>query len=208
MKSTNPMSLVFDFDGTIADTHSLAVSTLNSLSFKYGFETLECSWSRDYPMDVLMKKIGIARYHRFFLARDMKRIMLQNTSKIKPFHHLRCVLEKLCQQNYRMGIMTSNSHQLVQSFLKNHDMDCFDFIYSNTGLFGKHKAIKKLIKDHKIRRLAYVGDEVRDVLAMKKADVPMIAVSWGWNSKELLLKFNPNYLVDNPQDILDIASMV
>ena len=51
------------------------------------------------------------------------------------------------------------------------------------------------------KNVVYVGDETRDVLAMKKAGIPVIAVSWGLTKKSTLLNLKPNDVADNPLDI-------
>ena len=46
----------------------------------------------------------------------------------------------------------------------------------------------------------YVGDEVRDITGAKNAGVKVIAVAWGYNSRELLEKHKPDFPVDTPQE--------
>jgi len=47
----------------------------------------------------------------------------------------------------------------------------------------------------------FVGDEIRDMEAGKKAKVKTVAVSWGYNTAESLQKENPDYLIDSPQEL-------
>ena len=79
------------------------------------------------------------------------------------------------------------------------------FIYSGTTLFGKHKVINQLLKqDHWEREaIVYVGDETRDIEAAKKSKIKMIAVSWGFNSKEVLAAHTPDFLVNHPKELLE-----
>lgn len=50
----------------------------------------------------------------------------------------------------------------------------------------------------------YVGDETRDIEAARKTNIEIIAVSWGYNSKQLLEKQKPDFLIDKPRQLVDI----
>ena len=56
----------------------------------------------------------------------------------------------------------------------------------------------------KNKEIVYVADETRDIEAAKKAKVRIISVTWGFNSREILKKQNPDFLVDRPEEILRI----
>ncbi len=63
--------------------------------------------------------------------------------------------------------------------------------------------LKRMCNKHKIKNneVIYVGDEDRDIIASKKVKIKTIAVTWGFNSKNKLIKENPDYLVDSPIQI-------
>ncbi len=50
----------------------------------------------------------------------------------------------------------------------------------------------------------YVGDETRDIEAAKKINSKVIAVSWGFNTKEALARHNPDFLIHQPSELLDV----
>ena len=81
----------------------------------------------------------------------------------------------------------------------------FDFIYSGTILFGKSKAINKFLKQENIKPEAviYVGDEIRDIEAARRSEIKVIAVSWGFNSEQVLAELHPDYLIQNPAELID-----
>ena len=53
----------------------------------------------------------------------------------------------------------------------------------------------------KPNEILYVRDEVRDIVACQRIGVDIVAVTYGFNSKELLKKYEPTYLVDSLDDI-------
>lgn len=50
----------------------------------------------------------------------------------------------------------------------------------------------------------YIGDETRDIEAARKSYVKAIAVSWGFNSKEVLAEQNPDFLIHQPQELIKV----
>jgi phosphoglycolate phosphatase-like HAD superfamily hydrolase len=115
-------------------------------------------------------------------------------------------LKELKKAGFSLGIITSNSEKNVKNFLEiNEIFDIFDFIHSGRNLFGKDKVIKQLFKKKKIAKnsIIYVGDETRDIEMAKKIGIPIIAVSWGFNAKEILGALGPNKMIDNPKDLLE-----
>ena len=53
----------------------------------------------------------------------------------------------------------------------------------------------------------YVGDETRDIEAAQKAGVSIAAVTWGYNSAEVLRRFSPDYLVNRPDELLSLMRL-
>jgi len=50
----------------------------------------------------------------------------------------------------------------------------------------------------------YVCDEVRDIEAARKSGISSIAVTWGYNTKDALIKENPDFLANTPDELRDI----
>jgi phosphoglycolate phosphatase len=50
--------------------------------------------------------------------------------------------------------------------------------------------------------LLYVGDELRDIEACKKAGVRIVAVAWGYDPLPLLVSGNPDGIAKTPEELL------
>ena len=55
--------------------------------------------------------------------------------------------------------------------------------------------------------MIYVGDETRDIRSARKSNVGIVAVSWGFNSGDILQEFQPDSLVNTPQELLDAVNL-
>ncbi|MFK7828107.1 MAG: HAD hydrolase-like protein [Oligoflexales bacterium] len=134
----------FDFDGTIADTYQIAVEELNQLGKKYKLSSVQPSLGRNYPLRDALKRAGVKWYQTYAIARDLKKAMELKLDLIKPYSGLVRQLSQLKENGYRLGIMTSNSTFLVESFLEKYQIDVFDFIYSGSSLFAKNRLIRRI----------------------------------------------------------------
>jgi len=50
----------------------------------------------------------------------------------------------------------------------------------------------------------YVGDETRDIEASQKINIKVIVVSWGFNSRTVLAEHNPDFLIHQPQELIEV----
>lgn len=200
--------ILFDFDGTIADSFDSFIEILDVLTDKYHLNKIpptELNALRSEDAKTLFKKLKIPIYKMPFLARDMKKLQREKMMEIKAHKNLPEVLQELNKLGLMLGILTSNCHENVSKFLTLNNIDVFKYIYDNASLFGKDRAINRFVKRHNLQKndLIYVGDEIRDIHACKKAGIKIISVSWGFNSRVGLEKNNPDYLIDEPSQILD-----
>lgn len=204
-----PRYVLFDFDGTLADTFSAGIEILNILAGEFGFRRLppeEVSLARDLSTRGLMKHLGIPRMKLPQISKRGTEEIGKRIDSIAPLPGMPELVRRLHSMGFRLGILTSNSEANVRAFLKNHDLELFDFIKSSSKLLGKGSVLRRLMKEFQLkpRGIFFVGDELRDIEAAQETGVHMAAITWGYNSSEALSEASPDYLFTNPQDILDL----
>jgi len=203
--------LIFDFDGTIADTFEAILKAVRSISKDYGMEKItdeDIKKFKEKGMRQLIKDLKISLVKMATINRRIKAIINKDIASLKSFPGLKEAFLELKKRGYSIGILTSNSKGNVEKFLKSNDLGFFEFIYSDSSLFGKDKVLKKLLREHNIKsnRVVYFGDEIRDIQAALKLNIKIVAVSWGFNSKKALEKYKPTYLLEKPSEILTLFS--
>lgn len=203
--------IIFDFDGTIADTYDTFVEIVNELSGEFGYDPVnEADLERLKHLSSMeiVKEANIPLIKIPFILKRVKTELTKRTNKLTPIEGIEDCLLTLKKQEYQLGIVTSNSKENVTAFLDNNQLiDTFNFIYSGTTLFGKHKVINQVLRNYQLNpnEVMYVGDETRDIQSAKKSKVVMVAVGWGFNSPQALAKYNPDFLIDQPQSLAKIV---
>ena len=202
--------LLFDFDGTIADSFENFLDIVQELTVKYklpSFSPDEIPSLRAQDARSLIKRFNIPFYKIPFMARDMKRMQLEQLSKIKPFKGMKDALQQLKDNGYTLGILTSNAEHNVKLFLKNNKIDVFTYVYSNSSVFGKDKALRRFLRENDLKtdEVIYIGDEIRDIQACTTVGIPIISVTWGFNSKEGLSLYNPHLIANTPKELISLV---
>ena len=205
-------TLVFDFDGTIADTLGETRLIFNRLAPEYGIREVaehELGHLRHLSLSGLLDHLEIPKRRVPALIARGTGMMRGNITRLKVIEGMSEMLVELRRHVRSFGILTSNSTANVDLFLRTHGLrDQFDFISSTSKLTGKAKHLKAILKTFSLRpgELLYIGDELRDVKAAQKAGIPIAAVTWGFNSRESLAASKPEYLFDQPVDFLRLLS--
>lgn len=203
--------IIFDFDGTLADTLASIITIGNQLADEYGYKKIsneEIGELRNKTIYQIIEKFHIPIFKMPFLLAKAKSLLHTYMETVHPFQGIGELLLNLRKKGGKLGILTSNSKINVEKFLSVHNLQVFDFIHSEFNIFGKEKAIKHIIHTYhfSLKEVIYVGDEVRDIEACKKSNIDMIAVTWGFNTKELLEKNNPTYLVNTTEELSQLLS--
>jgi phosphoglycolate phosphatase-like HAD superfamily hydrolase len=203
--------IIFDFDGTIVDSLAQVVAVFNDMSEELHFKKIEpenLSELRNLSSMEIFEKFKVSKWRLPFLLFKGRRKFKERIFEARLQPNMKEVIEEL-SQSYKIGILTSNSSKNVKLYLAKNGLDCFEFI-SESSLFGKSRAIKKIIKDFgcKSSDIIYIGDETRDIDAAKISGVISVAVSWGFNSVEILEKHEPDYLINSPVELLKIVQKI
>ncbi|KOS63579.1 HAD hydrolase-like protein [Lysinibacillus agricola] len=201
--------IIFDFDGTLADSTAVFASAWNTLAQKYKFKGIELKEIES------LKKLSIADRSKLFdfpmyklpmILPQFYRLYRQSLNDVHLYDGIKEVLMEIDKRGYKILIISSNSKENILEFLKMNAIHCVSNVLCSNRIFGKDKVIKKFLKDSNITpsEVLYIGDEQRDIVACKKAGVPIIWVGWGYDAIEVIQQEEPEYKVATPQEILTI----
>lgn len=205
----NP-TIIFDFDGTIANTLASMVDIVNEYSEKFGYKRVEyeeIEKLRDKGSRQILKHLGISIIKLPKIVKIIRSELNHQIPLLETAVDIKGTLLKLKEQNFTLGILTSNSKENVMEFLEKNNLKHFDFIYSGKSVFGKAGLLRHIIKHHKLKKdsTLYVADEVRDINAALKSNVRIACVTWGFNTERALLNKHPDYIVRTPEELFTIV---
>ncbi len=201
--------VIFDFDGTLADSRVVLVAAWNVLAKKHNFKEIKLE-----ELDTL-KKLSIKERSRLFKMPLLKlpiilpqffQLYRQGIKAIKPFDGIKEMLNEMEKKGYKIAIISSNSKDNILYFLKHYQINNIKEILCSNRIYGKDRLITRFLRGKHLKpsEVIYVGDEHRDLVACKKTGVKMIWVGWGYDAEVVVDPLKPDYKVYSPADILKI----
>lgn len=136
-------------------------------------------------------------------------ILKKRMNEVQPYPGMPELIKKLAADGNELFIVSSNSTNNIKRFLRAHDLHhSFLKIYGNTRPRQKARMLKHIAAWRHVQQggLLFVGDEDRDVLAGHAAQVPAIAVSWGYNDTEQLAKSIPTRTVATAHELSTVIN--
>lgn len=206
-------TIIFDFDGTIADSLECVVNIVNKNSDNFGYKKItkeDIPYLQGRKPREILSHLGISIFKLPSWIKKIHSDINKEIMNLKPTVDILPILLKLKQtRQFQIGILTSNTQDNVKIFLEKNNLNFFDFIYIGKSVFGKSHIINKILKQKRIEKIDvfYICDEIRDIDAAKKSNVKTIAVTWGYNSKNALRKEEPDFLIDLPTELEKILEL-
>lgn len=208
-------TVLFDLDGTLIDTNELIISSfLHTLgnyypdrfkredvipflgpTLKETFESIDAE-----KVDEM-----IAVYRKFNLS--------QHDLLVKEFDGVFQTIQQLKEAGFKIGIVTTKVLMVVEKGLKLTKLDSFfDVIVALDHVEKPKPDPEPILKamellGSKPEETIMVGDNSHDILGGKNAGTKTAGVAWSVKGKEFLLGFNPDYILDNMTDLLDILEV-
>lgn len=205
----NYKCVIFDFDGTLADTEKINFGIFQEIADIYKLEKIsfeEMKKLKRFSASEIIDHLNIKKRNIPGMIRKGRRKLHASIEEVDWCRESWPeVIQELKKAGYIIGIITSNSKKNVKKFLKNKNSEYFEFIY-NSGLTGKERKIKKVMRKRKLSNedILYVGDEIRDIKSSHNMKVHIASVDWGYNTRESLERNRPDYIIEEPKELIQI----
>ena len=204
--------IIFDYDGVLANT-------LDDL-IRYGQEACSRLSVKHLVTKDDLSDLEEMSFSSFGRACDVPEPLVDEFVKISLnlfaekksppaiFEGLTEVIRHL-SASHKIAIVTTNSSQNVHAFLVKHGLD--DLVHAVYGVdtpgskAQKISIAKRLLLDNGEQEAVFmIGDSQSDVLSAKEAGVTSIAVTWGHQSLQTLLRGNPDFVVNSPHGLVEV----
>ncbi len=199
-------NIIFDRSGTISNDIGPVVEATNIVFQQLGREPISIDeFKREFTLPYMNF------WNKYFpdLTKEKQDKMfleaIHSVGEPEPFPGMEDLLKKLYDKGINMIVYSSHPQKkLDKEMLDNNFTQYFKEVLGS--VHDKTECIKEILDRNNFNNFEtlYVGDMVHDIETSKKAGIKMLAVSWGYDSKETLQKANPDYLVENMSELNEV----
>jgi pyrophosphatase PpaX len=202
-------TVIFDFDGTLADTSGLVINSFQTVYKKFHGEEKPVEYISKFFGEPL--KVTLEREFTQPLEEVMKEYREYQVSRfnddVKLFNNTREILQYLKSKNIKMAIVTSRMKFSVEKALRDFDIEkYFDVVIAieDTKNHKPHpeplwKAIDCL--NTSADKVLFVGDSKYDIECAINANVTPVLVAWSIEIEELKNQYNIKHIIDDFSNI-------
>ena len=208
--------IIFDLDGTLADTLQDLADTMNHCLQELGFETHKTqdykamigTGSRELCRKALppertdladkLLEMNLARYARHYL------------DKTKPYPGIVRMLQELTSQGLHLAVLSNKPDDFVKLICRQlFGPDCFEIVLGqHDGLPCKPDpaGVLDILRQMQAApdEAIYVGDSGTDMTTAIAAGVRAVGVSWGFRDRSELLTAGADHIIDEPSELLEL----
>ena len=188
--------VIFDSDGTLADTLPWMRSIFNELAEEHGFRRVEPHEEqrfRNLEGRALLRELGLPLWKLPRVVAVMRKRMAAYDGALQPFPGVPAMLQRLAAGGIQMAVVSSNSAANVQRILGPENAKLIDHYFCGASMFGKAPKLRRALRITSVSpgQSIYVGDEIRDAQAARDLGMPFGAVAWGQHDEQTLRNHGP-----------------
>lgn len=207
--------LIFDLDGTLINSKPGLQNSLNHMLRQMGLDLddgliidqligppIQDGLKQVLGFDDQQVELGVRLFREYYSQ--------QGLYEAKLYPDMLELLEELQQQGKQLFVATSKKNQFMAAVLRHFELDRYLIDSQGAGDGGRHtKAglITQLMDRNRIipsAKVAMVGDTKYDVVGGKANEISTIAVGYGFGNSEELQALNPDYFVEEVEDLFEL----
>ena len=198
--------VLFDSDGTLADTLPWASAAFNQLAEKYGFNQAshaDHEAFRHLSMKEMLRRAKIPLWRLPLLVTGIRKLMAEHVHEFSLFDGISESLKQLSRSGVILGIVSSNSRENVSAILGSENAALIKHFACSASLFGKAPKLRSVLRASGVsaHEAIYIGDETRDAEAAHKVGMAYGAVAWGYHPLDMLRSQSSAEYFTQPSEI-------
>lgn len=203
--------VIFDFDGTLADSSGWVRGVLNDVARRYGFRTLtadEFTMLRGQDSRAIVRYLGVPMWRMPLIAAHMRGLMRRDAGRIALFGGVDALLRGLADRGVTLAIVSSNAEDNVRRILGPENAGLIAHYECGASIFGKRSRFRRVLRRTGIPtgEAVAIGDETRDIEAAALEGLASGAVAWGYATPELLRRQGPTLLFDSVEHMTAVLA--
>lgn len=218
----NKKGVIFDMDGTLLDTLEDIAITNNSALNEHGFPSHPTKAYRHFVGNGFKNLVKMSLPERNRNNSNSIEMVLKSFRAIyrdlwhvntRPYPGIEGLLSLLEQKAVPKAVVTNKSQEFAELMIK-EKLGAWSFDKVIGEIEGKLKkpdpaGVFEILKIWKIEpeSVYFVGDSTVDMSTAKNSGTIPVAVSWGFDVPGLLMKSGGKYLLDIPEDLIQVMEL-
>lgn len=199
--------VIFDFDGTLADSTAWAIRAVRPLAERFKFKAVtedEIAMLRGRTSREIIAYLGLPLWKVPLIAAHGKKMMAAEAHAIPLFSGTGDLLRGLSAAGLKLAIVSSNSEATIRAILGADLAGLIGHYGCGAAIFGKAAKFKAVVKAARIPkdRVLCIGDETRDIEAAREAGLACGAVEWGYATRRALVDHGPTMIFAAMDEII------
>jgi phosphoglycolate phosphatase len=207
-------TVIFDLDGTLTNTledlHDSTIFALQNLGYPlHNIEKTRQSVGNGNENLIARLLPGGRENPNFDKALNLFKEHYGKNSKNKtrPYEGIESLLKELKSQNFKLAVISNKFDWAVKDIVDYFFPNVFDISVGESESIKRKPcpdALFKVVNDlgEDLNNVVFVGDSDVDIMTAKNAGVDVISVSWGFRTRDELLKAGAETIIDNPDELL------
>ena len=219
LKDNNITSVLFDLDGTLADTSQDMCDSLNRILDSHKLKKVQCTELKKY---ISRGAIGIIEFASIVNGRSVDSSLIRSEFledykdncfiNTKINNNMDSLIDYLISKNIQVGVVTNKHSRYVRKIIKGLNLeDKLNCVVTGDMVSNPKPDIDGLVKAAEITKCnvsntVYVGDDERDIIAGRNAGMMTVVADFGFISPDTNIKLWKADLIIN--DSLDLKKHI
>ena len=210
---------IFDLDGTLTDTLESLTYSVNTTLKELGLSSITREQCRAFVgegpralLELSLKAVGDHELVHIEKAVEIYGRIFKDscTYEVKPYDGIVAMLNSLKERGVGLAVLSNKPHvqtnKIVAQFFKEGTFEMVEGSKPEVPRKPDPTAVWKIAEAFGATKeeCVYIGDSDIDMLTGNAAGMLTVGVTWGFRSREVLMKHGANYLIDQAEELLTI----
>ena len=167
--------IIFDFDGTLADSNELFMKAWNLFAEQYNYDQVNADdliTSRNLTIPQRAKKYRFPMHKLPIILPKIYRYFKDHIEEVKLFEGIKEMLDTLAQKGYTIIILSSNAKENIELLLQQERVTSVSQVLTSSKIFGKDAIIKRhigMIKKKSILPMETINSSEKSAMKFPRA---------------------------------------
>lgn len=209
-------TVIFDMDGTLLDTLQDLTDSVNHVLREYGYQIKTLKEIREFVGNGISRLMALSvpggednPHFTECLQKFRNYYEINMENKTEPYLGVLELLEQLYKDNYKMAVVSNKINKAVNELTRSNfgkyikiSVGEMENVARKPSSDSVNMALSQI--GSKKEKAIYVGDSEVDMQTARNAGIISVAVTWGFRDKKILESQNPDFVINDPAQLLDV----